>query len=109
VHGPLHKVQQLSGRGTDTLLIVNADDDGRDYLEFHFGAGGKYLQDDCRFQMFFIANSDHTFSDQHGQKSVISKLKDYLGVHDLIGSECFQPALAVTKSTLELSPSSGLV
>ena len=84
--GPLQKVKQLSRRGTDTLMIVNANDDGRDYLEFHFGASGKYLKDDSRFKMTFVTNSDHTFSDQNGQKAVISKVKAYLGVHDSISS-----------------------
>ncbi len=83
-NGPLQKVKQLSRRGTDTLMIVNADDDGRDYLEFHFGAGGKYLKNDSRFQMTFVNDSDHTFSDQNGQKSVISKVKAHLGVSDSI-------------------------
>ncbi len=81
-HGPLQKVRQLSRRGTETLMIVNADDDGRDYLEFHFGASGKYLKGDSRFQMVFVNDSDHTFSDQKGQKSVISKVKAHLGVQD---------------------------
>lgn len=80
--GPMQKVRQLSARGTDTLMIVNADDDGRDYLEFHFGRGGKYLIDDARFQMIFVTGSDHTFSDKKGQNSVISTVKTYLGLHD---------------------------
>ena len=84
--GPLQKVKQLSRRGTDTLVIVNAYDDGRDYLEFHFGAGGKYLKGDSRFQMIFVSDSDHTFSDKKGQKSVISTIKAHLGLGNEIGS-----------------------
>jgi len=95
--GPLQKVKQLSRRGTYTLMIVNADDDGRDYLEFHFGAGGKYLKEDARFQMTFVNDSDHTFSDQNGQKSVISKVKAHIGVNDSIAQ----------KATAELSQRSG--
>jgi alpha-beta hydrolase superfamily lysophospholipase len=84
--GPLQKVRNLSRRGVDTLMIVNEYDDGRDYLEFHFGAGGKYLKDDSRFQMIFVADSDHTFSDKSGQKSVISTIKTHLGLHKAMGS-----------------------
>jgi pimeloyl-ACP methyl ester carboxylesterase len=83
--GPLQKVKLLSRRGTDTLMIVNADDDGRDYLEFHFGTAGKYLKNDARFQMIFVNGSDHTFSDKNGQQSVISTVKAHLGVADSIG------------------------
>ncbi len=83
--GPLQKVKFLSRRGTDTLMIVNSDDDGRDYLEFHFGAGGKYLKNDARFQMIFVEDSDHTFSDKNGQTSVISTVKAHLGVSDSMG------------------------
>jgi alpha-beta hydrolase superfamily lysophospholipase len=74
----LRKVKRLSARGTSTLLLVTEDDDGRDYLEFHFGRRGSYLRDDPNFRLVLVQNSDHTFTDDPAQAFVAATLKAYL-------------------------------
>ena len=74
----LSKVKQLSVRGTTTLLLVTEDDDGRDYLEFHFGRHGSYLRDDPNFKMVLVQNSDHTFTDDPAQAFVAATLTSHL-------------------------------
>jgi alpha-beta hydrolase superfamily lysophospholipase len=74
----LNKVKRLSARGTSTLLLVTEDDDGRDYLEFHFGRRGSYLRDDPNFKMVLVQNSDHTFTDEPAQAFVAATLTTYL-------------------------------
>jgi alpha-beta hydrolase superfamily lysophospholipase len=74
----LAKVRGLSMRGTNTLLLVTQDDDGRDYLEFHFGSRGSYLEGDPHFKMVLVENSDHTFSDAPAQAFVTAALKAHL-------------------------------
>jgi len=74
----LSKVKRLSARGTATLLLVTEDDDGRDYLEFHFGRRGSYLRDDPNFKMVLVQNSDHTFTDDPAQVLLAATLKTYL-------------------------------
>jgi hypothetical protein len=74
----LSKVKRLSARGTSTLLLVTEDDDGRDYLEFHFGRRGSYLRDDPNFKMVLVQNSDHTFTDDPAQAFVAATLKSHL-------------------------------
>jgi alpha-beta hydrolase superfamily lysophospholipase len=80
----LSKVKRLSARGTSTLLLVTEDDDGRDYLEFHFGRRGSYLRDDPNFKMVLVQNSDHTFTDEPAQAFVAATLTSHLDhVHRL--------------------------
>jgi alpha-beta hydrolase superfamily lysophospholipase len=74
----LSKVKRLSARGSSTLLLVTEDDDGRDYLEFHFGHRGSYLRDYPNFKMVLVQNSDHTFTDDPAQAFVAATLKSYL-------------------------------
>ena len=74
----LSKVKRLSARGTGTLLLVTEDDDGRDYLEFHFGRRGSYLRDDPNFKMVLVQNSDHTFTDDPAQAFVTATLTSHL-------------------------------
>jgi len=74
----LSKVKRLSARGTATLLLVTEDDDGRDYLEFHFGRRGSYLRGDPNFKMVLVQNSDHTFTDDPAQAFVAATLKSHL-------------------------------
>ena len=74
----LAKVKRLSVRGTDTLMIMAAEDDGRDYVEFHFGNHGRYLLDNPHFRMVLVEQSDHTFSDASSQQFVIATLCSYL-------------------------------
>jgi len=74
----LSQVKRLSARGTSTLLLVTEDDDGRDYLEFHFGRRGGYLRDDPNFKMVLVQNSDHTFTDDAAQAFVAATLTSHL-------------------------------
>lgn len=74
----LEKVKLLSARGTDTLLIMAADDDGRDYIEFHFGVRGSRLRNDTNFRMVVVEDSDHTFSRAKAQQLTISTIQEHL-------------------------------
>jgi len=74
----LVKVKRLSAQGTDTLLIMAAEDDGRDYVEFHFGRLGSRMKGDPRFQMLLVEESDHTFSDSESQQFVIGAVRQHL-------------------------------
>lgn len=76
--GVLAKVRRLSVRGTRTLLIMAAEDDGRDYIEFHFGRQGSRLRGDPNFRMVVMDDSDHTFSQSHSQNLVIDAVREHL-------------------------------
>ena len=93
----LSKVKTLSARGTGTLLLVTEDDDGRDYLEFHFGRRGSYLRDDPNFKMVLVQNSDHTFTDEPSLAFVTATLKAHLDKATCLqagkpASDCLQTA-----------------
>ncbi len=70
--------RRLSARGTDTLAVMAAEDDGRDYMEFHFGVGGSRLRKDPNFRMVIVDDSDHTFSTVQSQQNVISIVQRHL-------------------------------
>lgn len=72
------KVKSLSVRGTDTLLIIGTEDDGRDYVEFHFGSRGSRMQGNPHFRMVMVEESDHTFSGRASQQFVIATVQAYL-------------------------------
>ncbi|NMM09539.1 MAG: alpha/beta fold hydrolase [Polaromonas sp.] len=76
--GVLDKVKNLSARGTDTVLIMSADDDGRDYVEFQFGRLGSRMQGNPNFRMVLVEESDHTFSDSESQRFVIDTVQEHL-------------------------------
>jgi len=73
----LSNVRLLCRRGVESLFIVGEEDDGRDYLEFHLGSGGRTVRSP-RFRMLFIAGSDHTFSRSDSQERVIAAVTDHL-------------------------------
>lgn len=74
----LSNVKLLCSRGTDTLMIIGAEDDGRDYLEFHLGRQGKKIGKDPRFKMAIVDGSDHTFSNANSQDVVITLVQQHL-------------------------------
>lgn len=76
--GLVAKVRQLSARGTHTLLIIAAADDGRDYLEFHFGRLGHRMRGDSNFRMLLAEDCDHTFSRSENQQFVVATLREHL-------------------------------
>jgi hypothetical protein len=76
--GVLAKFKHLSARGTDTLLIMSAEDDGLDYVEFHLGSRGALMQGQRGFRMVLIENADHTFSGVSGQRAMIAAVRDHL-------------------------------
>ena len=63
-------MRNLGARGVDTLMVVGEEDDGRDYVEFHFGPRGSYLRSDPNFRMVLVPNADHTFSRSRSQQFV---------------------------------------
>jgi pimeloyl-ACP methyl ester carboxylesterase len=74
----LSKARRLCARGTDTLVVMAAEDDGRDYVEFHFGDGGARLAGDPNFRMVVIEGCDHTFSSGAGQRLLIATVRQHL-------------------------------
>jgi hypothetical protein len=76
--GVLPKFKRLSARGTDTLVIMSAQDDGLDYMEFHLGRRGSRMKGHANFRMVMIEDGDHTFSTQASQRAVIEAIKEHL-------------------------------
>lgn len=76
--GVLPAMKHLGARGTDTLMIMSADDDGRDYVEFHLGRRGCYLRSDPNFHFVVVDDSDHTFSSRAKQRGVIDIVVQHL-------------------------------
>lgn len=76
--GVLSKVKRLSARGTDTLMISAAEDDGRDYLDFHFGPLGSHMRGNPNFKMIIVEKTDHTFSNADSQQVVIAAVQEHL-------------------------------
>ena len=74
----LANAQQLSAQGVDTLMVIGAEDDGRDYIEFHLGRRGSHMHDRANFRMTFIEGSDHTFSNEASQQLVIATVQKHL-------------------------------
>lgn len=71
-------LKRLGTRGTDTLMVVGAEDDGRDYVEFHLGHRGSKLRNEPNFQITFIEGSDHTFAVPHSQQMVVDIVRRHL-------------------------------
>ena len=90
---PLAKVRRLAARGTHTLLIAGAQDDGRDYLEFHFGKLGSRMQGNPHFKMVVVEESDHTFSGLDSQQFVIAIVHGHL--EHIVELEAREQALTV--------------
>ena len=76
--GLLAKMKAVCNRGTGTLMLIADADDGRDYVEFHFGAGGRALRGHDNFRMVMVEDADHTFSRPASQAFVIDAVLRYL-------------------------------
>jgi alpha-beta hydrolase superfamily lysophospholipase len=74
----LAKVKKLGARGVHTLVVMAAQDDGRDYVEYHFGKCGRRLRGDKHFEMMLVEDSDHTFSGMASQREVIAAVQLHL-------------------------------
>ena len=74
----LHKMQRLCARGTDVLMLVSDADDGRDYVEFHFGAAGRRMRAHPNFRMAYVPDADHTFSRPGNREHVLPQLLRHL-------------------------------
>ena len=74
----LSSLKTLGTRGTDTLMVVGAEDDGRDYVEFHLGHRGSKLRNEPNFQITFIEGSDHTFAIPQSQQMVVDIVQTHL-------------------------------
>ncbi|TFY97661.1 alpha/beta fold hydrolase [Ramlibacter humi] len=71
------KMKKLCRRGTDVLMLVSDADDGRDYVEFHFGPEGRRVRAN-NFRMAYVPEADHTFSRPGNQEYVLSELLRHL-------------------------------
>jgi pimeloyl-ACP methyl ester carboxylesterase len=76
--GLLGKFRKLSAQGTDTLVIMAEDDDGRDYIDLHLGTRGALLRGDPNFRMVLVPDADHTFSSTPSQQRVIELVREHL-------------------------------
>jgi pimeloyl-ACP methyl ester carboxylesterase len=76
--GLLGKFRKLSAQGTDTLVIMAEDDDGRDYIDLHLGTRGALLRGDPNFRMVLVPDADHTFSSTVSQQRVIELVREHL-------------------------------
>lgn len=74
----LSQARRITARGTDTLLVMAADDDGRDYIEYHFGQQGSRMAGDPNFRMIVVEGCDHTFSSRMGQQVLIETVREHL-------------------------------
>jgi alpha-beta hydrolase superfamily lysophospholipase len=74
----LSGVKRLGKRGTETFVLMAAEDDGRDYVEFHFGVNGSRLRHDKHFRMTIVERCDHTFSTGASQEKVIGEVLQVL-------------------------------
>jgi alpha-beta hydrolase superfamily lysophospholipase len=74
----LANAKRLSSRGQNLLLIMGAEDDGRDYIEFHFGVRGKHMASDPGFEMAILEGVDHTFSNAYSQQTVVALIGQHL-------------------------------
>lgn len=74
----LSKMQRLCSRGTDVLMLVSDADDGRDYVEFHFGKAGRRLRSRANFRMAYVPEADHTFSRPGNQRHALDALLHHL-------------------------------
>jgi alpha-beta hydrolase superfamily lysophospholipase len=74
----LSNAKLISSKGTDTLMIIGAEDDGRDYIEFHLGRCGNKMGRDSHFKMEIVEGSDHTFSNADSQDTVIALVQQHL-------------------------------
>jgi dienelactone hydrolase len=74
----LAKMQRLCARGTDVLMLVSDADDGRDYVEFHFGPEGRRMGGHPNFRMAYVPDADHTFSRPGNQDHVLPELLRHL-------------------------------
>jgi pimeloyl-ACP methyl ester carboxylesterase len=74
----LSYVRQLCQRGTDTFILVSPEDDGLDYLEYHLGSRGSKLQGQPNFELQFVDNSDHTFTQIRTQEALTETVYEHL-------------------------------
>lgn len=74
----LSQARRISARGVDTLLVMAAEDDGRDYIEFHFGPEGSRMDGDPNFRMVVVEGCDHTFSNGAAQRVLIETVRAHL-------------------------------
>lgn len=74
----LDKMQRLCTRGCDVLMLVSDADDGRDYVEFHFGASGRRLRSHANYRMAYIPDADHTFTRPGNEAMVLDELLRHL-------------------------------
>ena len=78
VEGVLAKMRQLGARGVDTLMVLSAQDDALDYVEFHLGTGASLMHGDPNFRFVLVQEADHTFSQPASQRKAIQVLRDHL-------------------------------
>lgn len=74
----LAKMKKVCARGTDTLMLIAEEDDGRDYVEFHFGHLGRAMRGHGNFRMTLVEDADHTFSRRASRQFVLAAVLSHL-------------------------------
>ena len=59
-------------------MLVSDADDGRDYVEFHFGGAGRRMRAHPNFRMAYVPDADHTFSRPGNREHVLPQLLRHL-------------------------------
>jgi dienelactone hydrolase len=72
------RLQRLSGRGVDTLLVVAPHDPGIDYVDANFAPGMRALAAAPGFQRIEVAGTDHTFTALWAQQRVAELVTEHL-------------------------------
>ncbi|HMA08027.1 MAG TPA: hypothetical protein VKP68_09200, partial [Ramlibacter sp.] len=70
--------RRLGAGGTDTLVVMAEEDDGRDYIEFHVGSRGARLRADPNFRLVLVPDADHTFSSWRSQQLIQDLVLEHL-------------------------------
>jgi alpha-beta hydrolase superfamily lysophospholipase len=70
--------RRLGACGTDTLVVMAEEDDGRDYIEFHVGSRGARLRGDPNFRLVLVPHADHTFSSWRSQQLIQDLVLEHL-------------------------------
>ena len=87
-------IQKLLGRGVRILWLQSQGDFSRDYFDTMFGGDEQSLLEAGNVRVETIAFTDHTLTDSHGQKRLLSLVEEWLSpVHQSLSTHSIQEKL----------------